>query len=67
MVKRSQYVEYEKRYERKTTLGITFDTTCSQEVKRDHSDSERLIKISKTSDEEIVAGYLQKYKFEVNN
>ena len=33
MVKRSQYVEYEKSYERKTTLGITFDTTCSQEVK----------------------------------
>ena len=29
----TQYVEYEKNYERKTTLGITFDTTCSQEVK----------------------------------
>ena len=33
MVKRSKFVEYEKSYERKTTLGITFDTICSQEVK----------------------------------
>ena len=33
MAKRSQYVEYEKSYERKTTLGFTFDATCSQEVK----------------------------------
>ena len=36
MVKRSQYVEYEKSYERKTPLGITFYTSCSQEVKADH-------------------------------
>ena len=33
MVKRSQYVEYEKSYERKTTPGFIFDATCSQEVK----------------------------------
>ena len=32
VVKRSQYDEYEKSYEPKTTLGITFDATCSQEV-----------------------------------
>ena len=32
MVKRSQNVEYEKSYERKTTLAITFDATCSKEA-----------------------------------
>ena len=33
MVKGSQYVDCEKSDVWKTTLGITFDATCSQEVK----------------------------------
>ena len=37
VVNKRQYVKYEKNYERKTTLSITtlsitFDTICSQEV-----------------------------------